>query len=202
MAELEATTARKGNRKVSLKISGWVNEAVFWWEDGQEKNVYVGTNKLEETRFRFSGDAKIVDGWSACFLIELGLADNASNTFSQDSQGATNSTTIRKANWWIKSKDYGQVSVGLNGTATYHLLDDADGANTRFYSDAEAASVAMGAFLIRSNGAFVANPAGGNLKWTDLLRGFNNSTPGQDGRRSVVRYDSPTWEGFAVIAAM
>ena len=29
IAELEATTARKGNRKVSLTISGWVNEAVF-----------------------------------------------------------------------------------------------------------------------------------------------------------------------------
>src|SRR5690606_9061443 len=28
IAELEATTARKGNRKVSLSISGWVNEAV------------------------------------------------------------------------------------------------------------------------------------------------------------------------------
>jgi hypothetical protein len=31
VAELEATTARKGNRKVTLTISGWVNEAVFWW---------------------------------------------------------------------------------------------------------------------------------------------------------------------------
>ena len=30
VAELEATTARKGNRKVTLTISGWVNEAVFW----------------------------------------------------------------------------------------------------------------------------------------------------------------------------
>ena len=29
VAELEATTARKGNRKVSLTVSGWVNEAIF-----------------------------------------------------------------------------------------------------------------------------------------------------------------------------
>ena len=28
------------------------------------------------------------------------------------------------------------------------------------------------------------------------MRGFNNSTPGQDGRREVVRYDSPKFEGF------
>ena len=37
ISELEATTARKGNRKVSLTISGWVNEAVFFWDDGTEQ---------------------------------------------------------------------------------------------------------------------------------------------------------------------
>ena len=50
IAELEATTARKGNRKVSLTVSGWVNEAVFFWDDGNERNVYVGTNFIEQSR--------------------------------------------------------------------------------------------------------------------------------------------------------
>ena len=36
VAELEATTARKGNRKVSLTVSGWVNEQVMWWDDSTE----------------------------------------------------------------------------------------------------------------------------------------------------------------------
>ena len=44
------------------------------------------------------------------------------------------------------------MTVGLEGTATYHLLDDADAANTRNYSDAQAAAVAQGAFFLRSNG--------------------------------------------------
>ena len=39
IAELEATTARKGNRKVSLTISGWVAEQVTFWDDGVEDNV-------------------------------------------------------------------------------------------------------------------------------------------------------------------
>ncbi|MFA5952918.1 MAG: porin, partial [Hyphomicrobium sp.] len=69
IAELEATTARKGNRKVSLTISGWVNEAVFFWDDGVERNTYVGTNELEQSRFRVTGDAKIVDGWSAGYVL-------------------------------------------------------------------------------------------------------------------------------------
>src|SRR4051812_33990470 len=56
IAELEATTARKGNRKVSLTVSGWVNEAVFAWDDGTERNVYVGTNFVEQSRVRFVGE--------------------------------------------------------------------------------------------------------------------------------------------------
>jgi len=52
--------------------------------------------------------------------------------------------------------------------------------------------VALGAFQLRSGGKVV----GATLKWTDIMRGFDNSTPGQSGRRDVVRYDSPAWEGF------
>src|SRR6476661_7879852 len=55
VAELEATTARKGNRKVSLTVSGWVNENIVWWDDGVEQNVYVGTNFVEQSRFKFTG---------------------------------------------------------------------------------------------------------------------------------------------------
>ena len=36
IAELEATTARKGNRKVSLTVSGWVGQQVMFWDDGGE----------------------------------------------------------------------------------------------------------------------------------------------------------------------
>ena len=39
IAELEATTARKGNRKVSLTMSGWVAEQVTYWDDGVESNA-------------------------------------------------------------------------------------------------------------------------------------------------------------------
>ena len=59
----------------------------------------------------------------------------------------TNSLTVRKSNWYLKSSTYGKVTVGLEGTATYHLLDDADATNTRNFSDAEAAAVAQGIVL-------------------------------------------------------
>jgi predicted porin len=194
IAELEATTARKGNRKVSLTISGWVNEAVFAWDDGVERNAYVGTNALEQSRVRWLGEAQISSGWSAGYILEMGIFGADSKSFSQDDAAGRNKLSTRKASWFIKSKDLGKVTVGQDGTATYHLLDDANATNTRNYSDAEAAPVALGAFRTRVDGVL-------GDKWTDYMGGFNNATPGQSGRRNVVRYDSPAFAGFSLTAA-
>jgi hypothetical protein len=42
VAELEATTVRKGNKKVSVTLSGWVIKAVNWWDDGDLDHFIVG----------------------------------------------------------------------------------------------------------------------------------------------------------------
>ena len=40
VAELEATTVRKGNKKVSVTLSGWVVKSFNWWDDGDlERDV-------------------------------------------------------------------------------------------------------------------------------------------------------------------
>ncbi|MGE0022829.1 MAG: porin [Hyphomicrobium sp.] len=197
IAELEATTARKGNRKVSLTVSGWVNETVMFWDDGVEQNAYVGTNTLEQSRFKFSGKAKINEDWSAGYTLEIGIKGGDLGDFSQTSDGNENSLAVRKAYWFIRSKQLGEVSVGQNGMATYHLLDDADGVNTRNYSDFEASTVFLGSFQTRVGGVL----QGTANEWKDLFGGFNNGTPGQNGRRNTVRYDSPEIAGFVVTAA-
>jgi hypothetical protein len=121
VAELEATTARKGNRKVSLTIGGSVNESLLFWDDGKLHDVYEGTNDAARSRFRFAGEAKIDKTWSAGYLIEIGLRDNRLNRtdqfhddgFStiavapgfQDASGLD----IRHSAWWIQNKDLGRV---------------------------------------------------------------------------------------------
>lgn len=124
VAELEATTARKGNRKVSLTVSGWVNEAIFAWDDGSAHGVYQGTNSLEQSRFRFTGSAKIDKDLSAGYVLEIGVQGAPSSQFAQDHDVSTNALAInqengliiRKSNWFIKSEHWGQVAVGQNGT--------------------------------------------------------------------------------------
>lgn len=207
IAELEATTARKGNRKVSLTVSGWVNEAVFFWDDGTERNAYIGTNELEQTRFRFNGEAKIKDGWSAGYILEIGANGAGSRSFSQDTDdgaatvntvfgvAAAGNVTVRKSAWFVKSKELGKVTVGRYDTATYHLIDNVDTLLTRNVSDFEAAGVALGAFKIRVNGAF-QGPAATPTTWINIMGGFNNGAPGQSGLRNTARYDTPEIAGF------
>jgi predicted porin len=193
VAELEATTARKGNRKVSLEVYGWVNEAVMWWDDGTEQNVYVGTNTLEQTRFGFKGKAKINADWSAGYKIEIGLDDGGISGWNQDGLNhPSNSFKLRKSYWFIKSNKLGEVAVGQNGTSTYHTVDDADFLNTRNVSDFEAAAVYLGSFKSQN---------GAGPTWKSLLPGWNGSTPGQSSRKNIVQYNSPTFAGFSVSAS-
>ena len=42
VAELEATTARKGNRKMGLTITGQVHRVVLWYDDGYSTKTYYG----------------------------------------------------------------------------------------------------------------------------------------------------------------
>ena len=77
IAELEATTARKGNRKVSLTVSGWVGEQVMWWDDDIiEKNIYVtGLGTTLATHVKFTGQATIAPGWYAGYVLHLEAID-------------------------------------------------------------------------------------------------------------------------------
>jgi hypothetical protein len=204
VAELEATAARKGNRKVSLTVSGWVSEQIAWWDDGTERNAYVGTNPVEQSRVRFIGEAKIDKEWSAGYVIELGIFGANGSKWDQNTPDGTNpnSVSVRKSSWFLKSEKLGKVLVGQDGTSTYHLLDDADTTMTRNFFDGEGPPDYQASFFVRSGGSFVPAPGSStNLRWSDVARGFNNSTPGDNGRRNIVRYDSPTIAGFTYTAS-
>src|SRR5262245_27315973 len=194
IAELEATTARKGNRKVKLEVSGHVNQAVMWWDDGFESNAYVVTNDNSRTRFRFKGSAKITDDWSAGYLLEIGIRTANSKRFTQDNpEGNDNPDDIgldtRHAVWYIDSKKYGRGWVGLTGGAG-EAVTEVNLAATKDiakYSDQE--DTGLGLFLVNTDGVYSA------LTWRRLIRD-NGDQPGEGRRYNMVRYDTPEWRGF------
>jgi hypothetical protein len=84
VAELEATTARKGNRKVSLTVGGHVSTAVLFWDDGFEDNAYVVGNKNDQSNFYFNGEAAISSDVTAGFAFTFRLRDTLSDEVTQD----------------------------------------------------------------------------------------------------------------------
>ena len=72
VAELESTTARKGNRNVSLTISGYVAQEVTWWDDGGESNIYLhGLGPTQATHVKFTGEAQFAPGWTAGYTLRI-----------------------------------------------------------------------------------------------------------------------------------
>ena len=72
VAELEATTVRKGNKKVSVTLSGWVVKSINFWDDGDIDHVVVGDKDYDlGTRFAITGSATISPGWSAGYNITV-----------------------------------------------------------------------------------------------------------------------------------
>jgi hypothetical protein len=84
IAELESTTARKGNRKVSLTVAGQVSKAILAWDDGFEDNVYVVGNKNDQTNLSFTGEAEIAKGWKAGYELTIRFTDNLSDAVDQN----------------------------------------------------------------------------------------------------------------------
>src|SRR6185437_6313959 len=84
VAELEATTVRKGNRRVSLTLSGQVSRQIMYWNDGHTSDVYSVDNGLNTSRFRFTGNAKISGDVQAGFMMEMDIRIGArSNQVTQ-----------------------------------------------------------------------------------------------------------------------
>src|SRR5215510_9046200 len=72
VAELEATTVRKGNKKVSVTISGWVVKLGTWWDDGHETNFYVGDKHTTlSSNIEVKGTATITPSWATGNTLEL-----------------------------------------------------------------------------------------------------------------------------------
>jgi hypothetical protein len=226
VAELEATTVRKGNRKVSVTLSGWVVKSVNWWDDGDEDHVAIGDKNYDiGTRFAITGSAQIAPGWSGGFNITVNTAGTIFGTGNQFDDIATGDG--------LNGNDYGDIATLYSyiyiksdtwGTLNWGHLSPA--------SDNPAVLADLSGTVIQSNGVWfegagmILRPSGGPGGKGGLASGF--TYPGAFGADSAfvgsaltwgafvncqglgagigldcwgvaqpaVRYDSPTWGGF------
>jgi predicted porin len=204
IAELEATTARKGNRKVKLEIYGLVNQALLGWYDGKDADVYEVTNDNQRTRFGFKGKAKIDKDWEAGFKIEIGIRTANSKRVNQfNAKGDDNPDDVgfdlRDIYWYVKEKHRGTLIVGLSNAATDKITEINLTQTESFakYSDVEDTGLGM---LLRSsvNGRLTSS----GISWRRLI-GDSGDQPGEGERGfDMVKYESPALHGFFLSASL
>jgi len=210
VAELEATTARKGNRKMSLTITGQVHRMVLWWNDGKDTNTYYGLdNTNSSSRFSFTGTAKVSPtvamGFDITIEIDSGGTSSKVSQFDEDGKvgaqingasaasfnAANNDSFIdaRRAAWWIEHKDLGRLTVGRYESAGAITTIDLAGISA---GASPSVILVNGSFLLRDkSGAYTG------IAWANL-----GDPASAQGRTELIRYDSPTLAGFVLSASI
>jgi len=203
VAELEATTARKGNRKVSLTVSGWVNEALLHWDDGVESGLYQVTNMVAQSRFRFVGSASISPDLSAGYLLEIGVNGARSDSVDQttDEGASADAVSVRHSAWWLQSRTLGRLWVGQTSQASDGITE-INLANTTHFATENAAATsghyvrnADGTPTSTRLGVFMGGPNIGGSATVDAAQ------IGEGNRRNLVKYETPTIGGFVASAS-
>jgi len=192
IAELEATTARKGNRKVSLSVSGQINKALFYYDAddfGLGSDTHVIENGASESYVSFSGNADIGSGWSVGYTLEIGQGTtgiDANIAIGGITGGVAtdNDLYTRQSYVGIKNDTFGTVTVGLQSMAT----DDLSQVNV---ANTGAASKRLTWQPIGSLGISVLG-----IELLDIpLEPFNGR------KANAVKYTSPVVAGFVASAA-
>ena len=173
IAELEATTAKKGNRKVSLTIYGQVNKALLHVSGGGESDEAVIENSNAETFVGFAGSARFAPEWSAGYVLEIGAGG-----FKLDRDyGPDNANELyTRRSFWFVDGPVGKLSMGLQSQATDGVAEITV-ANT----DAAQRNLSLRPFV----GPQVLDAA-------DIFDGT---------RGNLVRYDTPNLKGFVASAS-
>ncbi len=213
IAELEATTARKGNRKVSLTVSGWVGQQVTFWDDGIESNTYVhDLGSTLGSHVKFTGSAQISAGWSAGYVLHIEAISNDSLTMSQNvpnGPGVYNfladqntsrggQTQVVQSYWFVKSDHLGKVSIGQQSQASDNTAILVDGSGSLVPANWVAFDTRAFAVRLSDGGSLntIWGLAGGGCATMGGVWGDCNGLT-----QNVVRYDSPTFGGFSVSAS-
>lgn len=221
IAELEATTARKGNRKVSLTVSGWVTQQVMFWDDGKDdagsgpvfpglnngndrgRNVYVhDLGSTLGSHFKFSGQANFAPGWDAGYTLHIGAISSDGLRHGQDTDNGPSAigdnVHILQSYWFIRSETLGKLSLGRQSQASDNTAILADGSGSAISANWVAFDVASFRLRRTNDGSLPG------INWADAggchfmggAWGDCNGLP-----RNVVRYDSPTFGGFSASAS-
>lgn len=183
----------RSKKSMSLTLSGHINRAVQFRDNGAQSGVLHVTNNLSRTRVRWIAKGKINDDLTAGVKIELGnqsaissaqdLGDNA------DANGAS-ALDERYIDMTVASKTLGKLYMGQGSTASEDTSEyDLSGTGVITLNGDIASLAGSEAFQLSTGGA----------QGRTIGAVFDNLDGA--GRRDRIRYDTPKFAGFKVAMA-
>ena len=172
---------------LDFKISGQLNRAVLWGDNGNNDDIKFVDNDNSSTRFRFTGENEFDTNWKVGFKWENEMQSNPSNSTDIDigQNGDSSDVTFneRYMDVYIEHSKFGKLSLGQGDTASNYSSEvDLSGTSVVAYSSIE-----------DMNGGFNFRDDDDNII-TSIADAFSN----YDGlsRRDRIRYDTPKFYGF------
>ena len=174
---------------VDFAISGHINRAVLWGDNGNDDDVKFVDNENSNSRFRFTGSNEFNENWKVGITWEVEMESNTSSSTDIDigENGDSSDVTFteRKMEFYVDNKTFGKLYLGQGDTASNSTAEvDLSGTDVVNYSGI--ADMAGGFTFRTSDDDLVPRPAIGSV--------FSN----YDGlsRTDRIRYDTPTFFGF------
>ena len=169
---------------VDFAISGQINRATLYADDGDTASWFFVDNDNSSTRFRFTGSNDFEAGWKVGIVWEVQFESNPAGEVSMDSSNTElggDSFTERKIEFWVEKWGrlwVGQGDMASNGTSEVSL----SGTDVAAYSSV---SDIGGSFEFKDDGDEIGVTVGNSRSNFDGLS-----------RRDRLRYDTPKWAGF------
>ena len=197
--ELDSTTVRRGNRKVTLKLSGHVNKMLLIWDDGVNDDVYAVDNAGSENLFRMHGSAHINPSVTAGFsIVVLVLSAESSAVDDRIDANPTENRDgileLNDASFRLKHEGLGRITLGRTAPSIDDIITIDLSRNPIAGPDP---SWSTNFRLVRPQGTLGCNGAAcrTGLATSAIVPGLDSPTG------DLIRYDSPTLYGFRLSAS-
>ena len=190
VAELEATSARKGNR---VDVGGTSPAASTRLCSGgttaSTRTSWSSDNSAKGSRFQLKGSGKLSDGLKAGFVLQIKTRPNRSKRVddwavkkADDDYAGNDELAVGDVYWNVDSEQLGKLTMGFaahaaNGTAEVDISSGINGISNLS--------------AINENITF-----NGSTKVVGVFGPYINSDVG-----NLVKWDSPTFGGFQVSAS-
>jgi predicted porin len=175
---------------LEVKLSGQINRAIMWADDGNNNKLFHVDNDNSSTRFRLVGSETVSDFLDVGVVWESQFESNSSSNVDLDqTDDGAEAFTERKLEAWFGNISYGKLWIGQgDGAANGTSEVDLSGTSVIMYSG--------------------VNDTGGSLQFRDgddtVITTIGSTRSNFDGlsRNDRLRYDSPIFFGMTISGSL